>query len=331
MSKLIALCDGHGVKTAGKRTPLLPNGVKSELGLPYMNENLFNRAVVKYLDQELKNNGFKTILVAPTDADTPLSTRVSTANKAKADLYVSIHANANTGKWGNWGGIETYTWKNGESKRIGTIIHKELIKGSPLKDRGVKDGSWLYVIKNTRMPSILIEAGFMDSHHDYKYLLSDAYRRECAREIAIGICKAYGVKYKPLNAPSKPNKPKTNANTHKVIRGETLWGIAKKYNMTVQELRNLNKGKDLEPLQIGTVLNLKAPASATNKIGTVEVIVSQLWYYNKPDWNAKKGIAKKGEVFTVVKELTVKGSKMYKLKSGNYITANPKYVKFKKA
>ncbi|MBW8352121.1 hypothetical protein K0H71_22230 [Bacillus sp. IITD106] len=58
----------------------------------------------------------------------------------------------------------------------------------------------------------------------------------------------------------------------------------------------------------------------------IKVKADELWYYNKPDWNARKGTAKKGEVFTVVDTLIVNGAKMYELKSGTYITANPQYV-----
>ncbi|MCR2823160.1 DUF5776 domain-containing protein [Lederbergia panacisoli] len=58
----------------------------------------------------------------------------------------------------------------------------------------------------------------------------------------------------------------------------------------------------------------------------IRVKTAELWYYNKPDWNAREGKAKKGDVFTVVDTLTVNGSKMYELKSGTYITANPEYV-----
>lgn len=207
MSRLIAIDDGHGMLTAGKRTPIFPDGTRSpETGKNFMHENEFNRAVKRYLKVELERCGFRTILVAPTDADTPLSTRVAVANNAKADLYISIHANANTSQWGSWGGTETYTYGlSGESYRIGRIIHKHLMKGTPLRDRGVKDGSWLYVIKNTRMPAVLVECAFMDNLAEAKLLLSDAFRRECAREIAMGICEAYGVAYKPENSNPTPS------------------------------------------------------------------------------------------------------------------------------
>lgn len=58
----------------------------------------------------------------------------------------------------------------------------------------------------------------------------------------------------------------------------------------------------------------------------IRVIADTLYYYDKPDWDAEAGTVNKDEVFTVVETLTVDGSKMYRLKSGTYITANPNYV-----
>lgn len=238
MSRLIALDDGHGMTTAGKRTP---TGIRSsETGKNFMHENEFNRAVKRYLDKHLKASGFKTLLVAPTDADTPLATRVKRANDAKADLYISIHANANTGKWGTWGGTETYTMPSGQGLVIGRIIHKHLMKGTPMRDRGVKNGSHLYVIKNTRMPAVLIEAGFMDNKREAELLLSDSFRRECAREIAMGICEAYGVKFKDgLGSSSKSN---TKPSTKQLYRVRKTWGDAKTQKGAYE---NLKSAKDL--------------------------------------------------------------------------------------
>lgn len=275
MTKLIALSDGHGINTSGKRTPTLPNGQKSETGKPYMNENLFNRAVIKYLDAELKRHGFKTLLVAPTDEDTPLETRTSLANKNKVDLYVSVHANANTAKWGNWGGIETFTWGSGESLRIGKLIHAELIKGSPLKDRGIKDGKHLWEIRMTNAPAVLVECGFMDSKHDYKYLLSDAYRKECAIEICKGICEAYGVPYKASTSnTAKVSTAPAKANTGNPDGSQTLYRVVvgsyadkKNANAMVEKLKKAkfnsflmafnDKGKTMYRVVSGSFSNKK--------------------------------------------------------------------------
>ncbi|MED1481558.1 N-acetylmuramoyl-L-alanine amidase [Bacillus altitudinis] len=54
-----------------------------------------------------------------------------------------------------------------------------------------------------------------------------------------------------------------------------------------------------------------------------------LWVYDKPNWSAKHKKVKPGEAFTIDKTVAVNGSKMYKLKSGLYITAATKYVQVK--
>ncbi|WP_144462656.1 N-acetylmuramoyl-L-alanine amidase [Bacillus pumilus] len=54
-----------------------------------------------------------------------------------------------------------------------------------------------------------------------------------------------------------------------------------------------------------------------------------LWVYDKPEWTAKHKKVKPGEAFTIDKTVTVNGAKMYKLKSGLYITAASKYVQVK--
>ncbi|MCJ8008886.1 GH25 family lysozyme [Lederbergia wuyishanensis] len=74
----------------------------------------------------------------------------------------------------------------------------------------------------------------------------------------------------------------------------------------------------------------KAAESTKNKTFRIRVKAAELWYYNHPDWNAKKATVKKGEVLTVVDTLSVNRSKMYKLISGNYITANTQYVEIVK-
>lgn len=251
MPKLIAIDDGHGINTPGKRTPILPNGMKSELGRNYMNENLFNRAVKKYLDQHLRASGFKTILVAKGDEDVPLATRVKRANDAKADLYISIHANALTDKkWGTHGGTETYVYMGSkESERIGRIIHKHLMKGTPLRDRGVKKGNHLYVLRNTKMPAVLVECAFMDNLEEAKLLLSDAFRRECAREIAMGICEAYGVKFKDgvSSTPTSSSKTNNNSNsssTDKLYRVRKTWADVKSQKGAYKDLNNAKKLAD---------------------------------------------------------------------------------------
>ena len=188
------------MSTAGKRTPILPNGLKSkETGKNVMHENEFNRAVKRKLKDHLERCGFRTLLVAPTDADTPLKARTDLANAKKADAYVSIHANAFDGKFdGNDPeGVETYHYPNSTNgKKLATLVHKHLIQGTKQKDRGVKSANF-HVLRETNMVAILVEAGFMDNLYEAKLLLSDPFREEVATEIALGICEYYNVPYVP--------------------------------------------------------------------------------------------------------------------------------------
>lgn len=191
MSRLIALDDGHGMETAGKRTPFLPDGT-------VMRENEFNRRVVALLDSHLRRCGLRTILVAPTDVDTPLKARTDAANAAKADLYISVHANAvGLGELNGTRGIETfhYTDASSESRRAASILHRHLIDGTPLPDRGVKSANF-HVLRETHMPAVLVECGFMTNVSDATLLRSEAYRAECAEELARGVCEYFGTIYK---------------------------------------------------------------------------------------------------------------------------------------
>jgi N-acetylmuramoyl-L-alanine amidase len=174
MAYLIAIDDGHGMSTPGKRTPMLPDG-------RVMRENEFNRAVAALLDVHLRRCGFRTLLVAPTDEDTPLNTRTAAANRAKANFYISIHANAFGDGWNEARGIETYYYTGSkEGQKAATIIHRQLMLGTPLPNRGVKFRADLAVLRDTNMPAVLVECAFMTNLPDAMLLLSEAYRAECA-------------------------------------------------------------------------------------------------------------------------------------------------------
>ena len=193
--KLIAIDDGHGMETNGKRTPIFP-GTNT-----FMRENEFNNATAQLLKINLEKAGFDTLMVAPDDYDTPLKTRTDRANDAKADFYISIHANALTGTWGTQNGISTYHHSRSvEGTKAAKIIQKNLLQGTPLKDRGVL-AEYFYVLKHTHMPAVLCECAFMDNLAEAKLLLTGAYRQECADEIARGICEYYGVPVPKIEDP----------------------------------------------------------------------------------------------------------------------------------
>lgn len=191
---LIAIDDGHGLAplTPGKRTPFIQS-----IGR-FIPENEFNKAVAAYLIKELERNGFNTVETASTDFDTPLSTRVNTANKARANLFISIHYNAFDGTFEgrNPEGFSAHIDPSGgESEKFAKIALGHLAKGTVQKNRGVVKQQ-LYVTAYTKMPAVLFELGFMDHSREALLMIDKSFQQECARELALAVCEYYGVKYK---------------------------------------------------------------------------------------------------------------------------------------
>lgn len=181
---LVCIDAGHAENTAGKRS--FDGSLR---------EYEFNRSVAKKLKYHLERHGVKTIFSC--DLDTPvdisLAKRCAVANNAKADLLVSIHANAHTTKTAN--GWEIFHCKGStEGAKLAEAIRKESISLLGLKDRGVKTDS-LYMTKHTKMTAVLIEHGFYTNDKELALLKSDDFREKCALADARGILNYLGMKW----------------------------------------------------------------------------------------------------------------------------------------
>ena len=186
--KLWLLDNGHGgiidgeYQTKGKRSPEWPNGEQ-------LFEGEFNRAIVKRLAILMDEAGYEYVIVADTEEDMPLSTRVQIANEYykhnKNAIYLSIHANAGGGT-----GWEVFTSK-GETKsdKYATVFYNKAVDYFPQirKRTDITDGdpdkeSQFYVLRKTNCPSVLTENFFMDTYEpDCKILLSEEGRDEIAK------------------------------------------------------------------------------------------------------------------------------------------------------
>lgn len=218
MIRLVAIDPGHDLSTAGKETPFIP-----EIGRK-IKENEFNRAVANYFDIELKRCGFSTVMVAKIGEDTSLLSRVNLANIKGADAYVSIHYNAFDGKFDQYDpqglGVHIYPGSV-EGRKLGESILKHLKTGTLQTNRGIKENNF-YVLRNTKMPAILSENGFMDNKREALLMLDVNFQKEVAREHAQGICDYFGVKYIPFVAIPivKPADKISSVNTmYRVVTG----------------------------------------------------------------------------------------------------------------
>lgn len=175
----IALDTGHGINTAGKRTP------DNEREWSFN-----NKVLLACVDELNKYNNVQILRLGdPTGrTDTPLVARTNQANRFKADVLVSIHHNALKTVWGSHGGVETFVHPTGSraSYDVANIINPRIVKAMGLRNRGVKQSN-LHMVRESHMPAILTEGGFMDSLTDIGALRSDARLKAQGVAIAEGL------------------------------------------------------------------------------------------------------------------------------------------------
>ena len=149
-------------------------------------ESEINRAVVKALIPKLKKLGH-TVHNSTVDKATTnkayLGQVVKSSNNSGAELFISIHCNASTAHTGY--GVECWTYKGNQHEAAKRICTKMSSLG--FRNRGIKDGRNLYVVKNTTAKAILIELFFLDNYTDRKLYLEHG-----ADKIAATIAEAIG-------------------------------------------------------------------------------------------------------------------------------------------
>lgn len=188
---------------------------------------------------------------------------VEMANSDDLDWFISIHLNNDAAKKGK--GVEAYTYQGRQYPDAVEVC--EQIAALGFKNRGVKEGRDLYVIKKTKAKSILFEICFVNEPD------ASTYQRQFDE-----ICKAI------------------------------VYGLAD---------------------YVGAVTKPEPPIALPEKKQYVRVKRDNLSVRSKPSWadDAVCGTVRKNEVFTIVEgPITVGNGRMYKLKSGAYITAAEKYV-----
>lgn len=173
----IMLDAGHGPQTPGKRTP---DG--------RMKEFEFNYAVTNMIKEELIKHGVTVLYSHPGTTDMPLKERTARANSLEVDAFVSIHANAYGSSWNEANGIETYTYTkpSENSKILARSIQVLLCAMTNRRNRGVKQADFA-VVRDTYMPAVLVECGFMTNKEEAFLLQSHSFRKLCAQAIAYAI------------------------------------------------------------------------------------------------------------------------------------------------
>ncbi len=176
---LIILDPGHGGTDEGAK-------------IHYFMEKRLTLMTTLLVRKYLEEMGYRVIMTRSKDVFIPLHRRVSIANKTKAVLFASIHYNSSPSTEAH--GIEIF-YHNGsdskrvkESKKLATSVLSELVSNTTAHSRGVKSGNF-HVIRETSMPAILVEGGFMTNNEERTNLRDKRYLEKIAKGIALGIDK----------------------------------------------------------------------------------------------------------------------------------------------
>lgn len=207
----LALNAGHSYLTAGKRClkSIDPNETR---------EYVLNKRVCDKIESVLSKYEGIEILRIDDGSEIPLRLRTDRANSFKADFYLSIHHNAGI-YGGTGGGIEAYVYPNVDNITLAwqRDLYQELIKQTTLKGNRatpLKSADFAEV-RDTKMPAVLLELGFMDSLVDTPIILSEAFADKAAKACADVIVKK-------ANLAKKPQKKSLNEIANEVIKG--AWG-----------------------------------------------------------------------------------------------------------
>ncbi len=214
-AKTIVIDPGHGGKD--------PGGI----GVGNQYEKPIALAISKKIAAILTAKGYTVLLTRDSDKFIPLKERTAFAIRHKADLFLSIHANASYNS--NANGIETYYLnvsstdkdaeriaarenansgytiqelesllkglivesKSKDSRRLAAHIQRELVAETGAIDRGVKHARFVVLI-GTSVPAILIETGFLTNPTEAAKLTSDTYQAKVASAIVRGVEKFLG-------------------------------------------------------------------------------------------------------------------------------------------
>lgn len=187
---------GHGGRDAGARA----NGlVEKDLSL-----DLANR-----LDQRLQVLGFKTVMTRTSDAYLSLEERAAIANRVEFSIFVSLHCNNSASSAAS--GVETYfatekitpeaEWtfagifarpdrlaNADRGENLAGYVQASMLNRTDAGNRGIKARP-LYVVRHTRAPAVLVEAGFLSNPFEARLLATPEYRERLASAVAEGVAE----------------------------------------------------------------------------------------------------------------------------------------------
>jgi len=169
---LVTIDPGHGGKDPGA------------IGIGGLREKDVVLDISLQVARLLEQQGVRVLMTRSNDRFISLQGRTQMANRARANLFVSIHANAISLRRPEVNGLETYYYSSGQ--RLASAIHQSILQSVNIGDRRIRRARF-YVLRNSSMPAVLVETGFVTGNRDAANLRNSNHRRQMAAAIAHGI------------------------------------------------------------------------------------------------------------------------------------------------
>lgn len=170
--KIVVIDPGHGGSDPGA----VRNGVT---------EKFLNLDIGLKLRNILEEKDINVLMTRDKDIFVDLYVRAGIANDVGADAFVSIHSNTASAVGAT--GIETLYYPDTENKKLALSIQNAVAERTGFTNRGIVQRPRLVVTRETKMPSALVEVGFMSNPSDLALLLDEDFRQRVAEGIATGI------------------------------------------------------------------------------------------------------------------------------------------------
>ena len=179
--KTIVVDAGHGGNDTGARSPS-----KDTL------EKNLTLSIAKLLSQKLAAQGATVIMTRKTDVFIPLKERSEIANRAGADLFVSVHINSSLTPNRTSGGITFFHKRDPIGQLLADCVQGEIGKVSGLPSLGTWSDTRIYgtgfaVLRLAKMPAILIEVGFINHNVDRGKMVTSDFQEALSKAIVKGV------------------------------------------------------------------------------------------------------------------------------------------------
>lgn len=190
--KIIGLDAGHGGPDGGaqSKSGIIEKDINLAIAL-YLRDYLQQAGAVVYMtredDRDLANPGTSKLRQRKTE---DLHARADFMNSKKVDLFLSIHMNAVPSS--KWSGAQTFYYPNHpDNYTLAGLIQHEIIRNLANTDRVVKQMSTTYLLKTLKMPSALVEVGFLSNAEEARKLGDETYQKQVAASIYQGILRYF--------------------------------------------------------------------------------------------------------------------------------------------